>query len=164
MKSAATLLMALLLVFMVAQSAAAVDDGITSEDELWYDELSGAWRSEEGADGEYTGVYILLLYPGDAFRLHYYSEADGTTNMAEGTRTMDGDTMRVTDIRLGSLDADGNYTETGTEELKILRYELDLSGDTAVLTLFDETGEPLVLYAFDMDTPDEGDDAMGESA
>jgi len=163
MKSAATLLMALLFAFTMVQSAVAIDYVIESEDEPWYDELSGAWRSEEGVFGN-AGVFILLLYPGDAFRLHFYSEADGTTQMAEGTRTMDGDTMRVTDIRLGSLDADGNYTETGTEELKILRYELDLSGDTAALTLFDETGEPLVLYAFDMDAPDEGDDAMGESA
>jgi len=153
MKSAVSLLMALLLAFMMGQSAVAFDDGIASDDEFWYDELSGAWRSEEGPE-----VYILLLYPGDAFRFHYYSDADGTTQMAEGTRVMDGDTMRVTDIRLGYLDADGNYTETGAEELKILRYELDLSGDVAVLTLYDETGEAIVLYPFNMDAPDEGPD------
>ena len=151
MRSAVVLLlMALLIVSTGAWGVTAAEDDIF--DELWYDELSGAWRSEEGAE-----VYILLLYPGNAFRMHYYDQAEGITQMAEGMRTMDGDTMRVTDIRLGSLDANGNYTETGTEELKIIRYELDLSGDTAALTLFDESGESIVLYPFNMDGPEEDD-------
>ena len=154
MKSAVSLLMALLLAFMMGQSAVAFDDGIASDDEFWYDELSGAWRSEEGPE-----VYILLLYPGDAYRMHYYDEAEGITYMAEGRRTMDGDTMYVTDIRLGNLDADGNYTEVGTWEQKIYKYELDLSGDMAALTLYDdEIGEAIVLYPFNMDAPDEGPD------
>ena len=159
MKSAAVLLlMVLVIVSAGVRGVAAVND-----DELWYDELSGAWQSEEGAD-EDTGVYILLLYPGDAYRMHYYVEAEGITQMAEGTRVMEGDTMRVTDIRLGYLDADGNYTETGTLELMTFTYELDLSGDTAALKLYDENGNALVLYPFNMDGPEEGDDAMGVGA
>ena len=150
MKSMAVLLlMVLFIVSAGVRGVAAVDD-----DEFWYDELSGAWRSEEGPE-----MYILLLYPGDAYRMHYYDEAEGVTYMAEGRRTMDGDTMYVTDIRLGNLDADGNYTEVGTWEQKIYKYELDLSGDMAALTLYDdEIGEAIVLYPFNMDAPDEGPD------
>ena len=151
MKSMAAFLLSvvLLIISLGAWGVTVVDD-----DEMWYDELSGAWRSEEGAE-----VYILLLYPGNAYRFHYYSEADGITQMAEGTRAMDGEFMIVTDIRLGVLDADGHYTETGSLEEMTLKYELDLSGDIAALTLHDEFGETFVLYPFSMDgPPDEGPD------
>jgi hypothetical protein len=82
--------------------------------------------------------------------------------MAEGTRAMDNDTMRVTEIRLGNLDADGSYTETGALELMIFKYELDLSGDTAVLTLYNEDGSSREFYPFDMDSPEEADIEISE--
>ena len=114
-----------------------------------YDELSGAWRTAED-----DGTFItLLLYPDNAFRLHVYLADEGETFMLEGLRAMDGDVIVVSDIRLGKLDAEGRYTQTGEMDTARFRFTLDL-GSAPTLTLVNEDGDRITLYPFDMDSPD----------
>ena len=116
-----------------------------------YDELSGAWRTGEDADSE----AVLLLYPGYAFRMHEINAQDGTTQMLEGTRGIEGESIIVTDVRLGRLDYDGNYEliEYADDDV-VYTFALDTDGVEPTLTLTDAQGRILVLYAFDMDSPE----------
>ena len=136
-------LTALLLSLVLCAGAAMAQEG--------YDALSGAWRTGEEAEGE----QVLLLYPGSAFRLHQYDAEDNQTWLVEGTRAVDGNTIVVSDIRLGSLDAEGNYVLHGNME-QDMRYTftLETEGDVPALALTDEQGITTVFYAFDMDSPE----------
>lgn len=111
-------------------------------------ELSGAWQTLE-EDGSFI---TLLLYPGDAFRLSQYNIEDEETLMLEGTRTIQGNTIVVSDIRLGKLDAGGNYSQTGESDAMRFQFSLDLGG-TTTLTLISEQGDAIDLYPVDLDAP-----------
>ena len=137
------MLTALLLALVLCVGAAMAQEG--------YDALSGAWRTGEEAEGE----EVLLLYPGSAFRLHQYNAEDNETLLLEGTRAVDGNTIVVSDIRLGALDAEGNYVPIENMERDIrYNFTLETEGDVPALTLTDEHGMTMVFYAFDMDSPE----------
>jgi len=116
-----------------------------------HDELSGAWRTGDDSEIE----MVLLLYPGFAFRLHEIDSRENTTQLLEGTRSIEGDSIIVTDIRLGRLDADGNYELIGeAENDEVYSFVLDTEGYEATLTLTDAQERTMILYAFDMSAPE----------
>lgn len=112
------------------------------------DELTGAWRTAE----EDEDFITLLLYPADAFRLYQYHEDDDETFMLEGVRVVEDDAIIVSAIRLGMLDSDGVYTQTGEKDTSRFTFSLDLDG-TPALTLTDEQGVTIALYPVDLDSP-----------
>lgn len=113
-----------------------------------YDELAGAWQTAEDEEA----FIILLLYPDDAFRLYQYQEDGDQTFMLEGVRLVEGDEITVSDIRLGVLDAKGNYTQTGEMDTMCYKLSLDFD-DTRALTLTNEEGGAMILYPVDLDSP-----------
>jgi len=146
----------LLALFMAAglAQAAGTDAGgqqtpVWEEEALTAGEAAGAWRTAE--DG--LGFITLILYPDDAFRLYQYQLESGETLMLEGVRTAEGSVIVVTGIRLGRLDSDGHYTQTG--EMDIARYEFSLvPGEPAAIRLTDEQGVSITLFPVEPDSPE----------
>ena len=113
-------------------------------------ELAGAWRTAE----EDEAVVTLLLYPDDAFRLHIYDQDANSTQMLEGAYIVENGEITVSEIRLGILDAEGAYTQTGEMETMFYLYTITQS-DTPMLALTFDDMETYFLYPFDMDGPGE---------
>lgn len=113
-----------------------------------YDALAGAWRTAEDDEVSIT----LLLYPDDAFRLYQYQEDENETFMLEGVRFVEGDVITVSDIRLGVLDAEGNYTQIGEKDTVCFKFSLGLGGAPS-LALTDQEGDTVILYPVDLDSP-----------
>ena len=109
-------------------------------------QLSGSWIT--AADAQFPTT--LMLYPDDAFRLHVYNPDKGITALLEGTRVESGNTVTVTNIRIGKLDEDGVYQETNEGEGKVLRYTFTLVEDDT-LTLTDSNGVKTVFYHAEWD-------------
>ena len=110
--------------------------------------LTGAWRTAED-DEDFT---TLILYPDDAFRMYRYHAQDEKTFTLEGVRIVQDGLIIVYDIRLGILDSDGAYTQTG--EMGKSEYGFTLIQDgTPALRLTDDYGETVTLFPFDMDGP-----------
>jgi len=113
-----------------------------------YDELAGAWRTSEDDEG----IVTLILYPEDAFRLYQYHKNDDETFMLEGVRVVENDVIIVSDIRLGMLDAEGAYTQTGYKDTTRFLFSLD-TDDAPTLMLTNEEGDTIILYQVDLDGP-----------
>ena len=110
-------------------------------------ELAGAWRTAEDDEGFST----LILYPDDAFRLYRYHKEDDVTFMLEGVRVVAGNTIIVSDVRLGILESDGVYAQTGEQDIS--RYVFSLVfDDSPALTLTDEKGDTITLFPADLDS------------
>jgi hypothetical protein len=127
--------------------------GVTTyaEDAMYeYDDLSGSWRTVEGDEGFTT----LLLYPEDAFRLYEYHINEEETFTLEGVRVVEDDEIIVSDVRLGKLDSDGNFTVIEEKDSVRFMFSLEFVDETAELTLTDEQGNTIILYPFDMDSPE----------
>ena len=118
-----------------------------AREKISYDaQLSGSWIT--AADAEFPTT--LMLYPGDAFRLHVYNPDKGITALLEGTRVESGNTLTVSNIRIGMLDEDGVYQETSEGEGKVLRYTFTLVEDDT-LTLTESNGVETVFYHAEWD-------------
>ena len=139
-----------ILYVLVSDADAAMTEMNENADALGgVNELAGAWRTSENNGA----IITLLLYPGDAFRLYQYQKDEDVTCMLEGVRAVEGEAIIVTDIRLGMLDAEGVYTQTGEKDVERFSFWLVLE-DGPMLFLTNEKGDTFTLYPFDMDSPD----------
>ena len=112
------------------------------------DELAGAWRTPE----EETVIITLLLYPEDAFRLYQYDPDAKVTHMLEGVCIVEDGTITVSEVRLGILDAAGEYTQTDEMETVSYLYTIVPSDPPMLALMFDEM-ETYFLYPYDPDGP-----------
>ena len=112
------------------------------------DELAGAWRTPE----EETVIITLLLYPEDAFRLYQYDQDAGVTHMLEGVCIVEDGIITVSEVRLGILDAAGEYTQTDEMETVSYLYTIVPSDPPMLALMFDEM-ETYFLYPYDPDGP-----------
>lgn len=72
--------------------------------------------------------------------------------MLEGVRATQDDTIIVSNVRLGILDSDGVYTETGEQDTARYAFSL-VYKDSPSLTLTDEQGDMIMLFPIDPDSP-----------